>query len=376
MKKIVITKIPLKYFYYFQYLIFGLHELERAKVIILKIKPASFIDYIFYRFYFLFIVLNKYSSSFRMMVKEQYLLEGYCEENDKKVYFCYDIADSPNFYDIDKLKIVDIYFKAQCPIHFNRNGFELTSRAVLPYPNGLFEYIEKIKPSMLGPGFKVNNIFSHSKLKNKYEEMLVDDSKVFHKKSIMCYFGNSKGAKAVKVDNPDLYAKESHILGFFDEKVAHPNIKRGIAAKILTEILPDSDARIIHEGNSDAGYRPSKSPLFIPIESFSRHISDFRYNLNISGHRMSIPYRFIHSFAVGTSIVTDKLKLKWYLPFGKEVIETVEMGYLPVNEVDWVGFKEQIKNLPVNDSKEIRNAYNEKWSPKAFALYIVNALKK
>ena len=369
MNKIVITKIPLKYFYYFQYLIFGFHQLAKENKIQFEIKANSVSEWIFYRFYRLFLKLSDNSSKFRNSIENNYLLEGYYADGKIKVCFCYDIADSPHYYDINKLKSVDLYFKAQHPKEFKEEGFELTENAVLPFSPGTLHYLHKIKPSLLAPGFGVNNMFAHKKMEKKYNEMFA--KKQLHNKTIMCYFGNSKGPKIIKTNTPDLYTKESEILGYFGAKIEHPNIKRAIAAKIISEI-PDADARIIHDGNSDTPHKSKTNPLFIPLKDFPNHIAQFKYNLNISGHRLSIPYRFIHSFAVGTAIITDSLKVKWYLPFGPEVVETVEMGYLPADKVDWEAFKKHIQNLPETNPQAIVDAFHKKWSPKAFASYIVN----
>lgn len=374
MGKLVITEIPLKYFYYFQYLIYGFNLQAKNGQIDFKIKPSTLSDWVFFRFYMLYRILIKYCKYFREKEKNSYLMKGYYWENEKIIHFCYDIADSPHYYDLETLKSVNLYFKAQCPIEFKKTGFELTPEAILPYTPGIFSYIGKIYPSMLGPGFRVNNIFSYYKLNKGYKGMFL--SEMEKDKSLMCYFGNSLGNKEVYSENPNLYTRESHILGFFKDKVTHPNVKRGIAAKLISEILPDSDARVIHEGNCDFGNRPGQNHLFISLKDFPQHISRFKYNLNISGHRLSIPYRFIHSFTVGTAIITDKLKLKWYLPFGPEVHETVEMGYLPVEQVNWDGFKQDLINLPRVDSNQILDEFYKKWSPEAFAGYIINTCKK
>ena len=98
----------------------------------------------------------------------------------------------------------------------------------------------------------------------------------------------------------------------------------------------------------------------------------FQYNLNISGYGMSIPNRFIESFLVGTAIVTDRLSLKWYRPFGPEVVETVPMGYLPMGKVDWTQFERDIKNLPDIDKGAVLKAFNEKWHPRKVAEYIID----
>ncbi|MEI8273740.1 MAG: hypothetical protein WCG08_14070, partial [Paludibacter sp.] len=373
MKKIVISEIPLKNFYYFQYLIYGFKILEKKNKIEFKIKPLNYFDLFFLRFYFIFQFLYKFNKNFRKRQIDSHLMKGYYEENNKIIHFCYEAADSPHFYDIDVLRNVDLYFKAQCPIEFKKTGFELTPEVFLLYSEDIFKYINKIKPSMLAPGFGVKNIFSYNKLTKGYKDMFVP---IINKKQIiMSYFGSSKGPKEVYSDKPDLFSKESHILGFYKDKLSHPNIKRGLASKIIAKIVPNSDVRILIDANYDVGFNPKKSPLYISMKDFPQHISEFNYNLNISGNRLSIPWRFVHSFTVGTAIITDKLKIKWYLPFETEVQETVEMGYLPVDQVNWEVFKSDILNLPTVDSNQIIDSFHKKWSPEVFAEYIIKTCK-
>ena len=89
---------------------------------------------------------------------------------------------------------------------------------------------------------------------------------------------------------------------------------------------------------------------------------------------MSIPNRFIESFLVGTAIMTDKLAIKWYKPFGKEVIETVPMGYLLNDKVDWSQFETDIQNLPTVSKEDVIKEYNDKWEPRVVAKYIIDTV--
>ena len=73
--------------------------------------------------------------------------------------------------------------------------------------------------------------------------------------------------------------------------------------------------------------------------------------------------------------MTDKLSVKWYKDFDKEVVELPEMGYLPENQVDWEEISQCITSLKPVDSGEVMKSYNEKWSPTAFANYFINAIK-
>ena len=89
---------------------------------------------------------------------------------------------------------------------------------------------------------------------------------------------------------------------------------------------------------------------------------------------MSIPNRFMESFIVGTAIITDKLAVKWYLPFDEEVVETVEMGYIPQEKVDWKKAKEDLVNLPDISKEKVLELYEKKWAPIPVARYLVTTV--
>ena len=189
----------------------------------------------------------------------------------------------------------------------------------------------------------------------------------------MCYFGNSLGPKPEKyTSNPD-FDWEADIMAYFGNKVNHPNEKRAYVADYIATI-ENCDARIITRNNADTGIQENKD-LVVPLEDFCDFISEFEYNINVSGYRMSIPSRFIESFIVGTGIITDKLRVKWFLPFEEEVKQTVEMGYLPMNEVDWQSFKKDLSSIPKTDSNKIIELYEKKWSPISVANYIIDTVK-
>ena len=57
-------------------------------------------------------------------------------------------------------------------------------------------------------------------------------------------------------------------------------------------------------------------------------------------------------------------------------VETVEMGYLPMKDVDWETFASDLKSLPKTNSKNIINYFNKKWSPEVVAKYILDTIRK
>ena len=98
--------------------------------------------------------------------------------------------------------------------------------------------------------------------------------------------------------------------------------------------------------------------------------------MNVSGYVMSMPSRFIESFLVGTAVLTDKLSVKWYKPFDVEVVETVPMGYLPMERVDWQQFQQDLQHLPQVSAEQVVQAYETKWAPDVVARYIIDTVAK
>ncbi|OXC22977.1 hypothetical protein AYP82_08240 [Lactobacillus crispatus] len=322
---------------------------------------------------------------------DTYNMEGYfVYENGDKKYFCIDSADSPFLFDESSLKRVTTYFKMQCPKNLDDDSFKLTDKVSIPWSDhahkdlnlnltdpgerrvikSITPYKSKIKPLMIGPrqlavgcGYKA--------LKKGYDNYLNDQT--YNKsKKIMCYFGNAAGPGMKKnVVKPD-FDWEKDLMGYYKNNLSHPNEKRAKVAKYI-EKLPSSDARIISQGNSDSNAKRNEK-LIIPLKDFCKHISKFQYNMNVSGYRLSIPNRFIESFMVGTAIFTDKLSVKWYKSFDDEVRETVEMGYLPINEVDWKGFENDLRKLPESNPEKVIKTFRKKWAPEVVARYIIDTV--
>ena len=332
----------------------------------------------------------------RFYERDTYNMSGYIEflSEKKRKYFTIDSADAPYLFHSQKLEIVDIYFKMQCPIEINKKGFPLTDEIIIPWLDhdhvdssiknltcrgkrkfcvNFIENRHKIKPLMVGPRALSEKGFSKIALEKGYYNYIKDRTTIKSKR-IMCYFGNSAGPMPEKnVSEPD-YDWEADIMGYFGDKVNHPNEKRAIVANYLSK-MDNCDARIITKDHSDTGIRQCKE-LIIPLNEFCRFISDFEYNVNVSGYRRSMPNRFIESLMVDTAVFTDKLAVKWYLPFDQdEVIETVEMAYLPEKEVNWIQFEKDLKSLPTPNAQNIENCFNKKWKPEAVAEYIIDTVK-
>jgi hypothetical protein len=365
MTKVVITKIP--NWSYHQWFLLGLYMLDKEKKIKLKFKVnfQTRISLITNNKYILYMV-----KMWQWKVQDWRMpLEGYVLVNGQKKYFCIDIYDAPHLFSSIMLSKASIYFKIQCPVSFDTEGFALTDTVRLPWTglackrgkyafnfqseykpcdDLLFENLHKIKPLMIGPR-RLAYGNRYKSLKTAYEKYL-NSSRVESQKKLMAYFGSDKSPIAIS------------------KEMAHPNPKRGIAVSIIQKMGDEYNARLIVK---DGITHPE---LIIPLPEFCDHIAQFEYNLNISGHYLSIPNRFVESFMAGTAILTDKLHVKWYQPFDEEVRETVEMGYYPNEKVDWERFEKDLLDLPKVNREKILESFHRKWSPESAAKYILTTL--
>ena len=374
MKKVIIKSIPIQFNGNYQWLLLGLYELSKNKAINLCFKLPLYQAV----YYFL---LNKYLRKlfyrliirFRLLQFENYIMELNVAIDNAIKKAVFDIADSPFEFNTKHLHDCDYYYKMQCPKDINSIGFRLTDQVYIPYLQEVILYNDKIKPSKVGPRMMSWSI-QYKELKKSYNHY-ISNAVGNRDKVLMCYFGGAKGPvpkfnKESKLNFDD----EGVIMGHFSGEVHHPNEKRFRLYKLIKKLGIMYDARVIDKtGVIDEEIYLQKDEI-IPLNQFTKHISNFQYNLNISGYRLSIPNRFIESFMVGTAIVTDKLSVKWYRDFDQEVVELPEMGYLPENEVDWEEISKRIASLKPIDSTQVMKSYNEKWSPTAFAEYFINTI--
>lgn len=386
--KIEITQLPR--WNIFKYFLLGFYKLQEQEKIKFKFKANLFVN-LTAKTNNMFMIRVLRKIYFKCFPKSDlYNLKGnIILDNGEKKKFVIDSADAPYLFDSDDLEECDIYFKMQCPKDLNEKGFELVPDLVMPWtdhkkepnknvrkPCNNFEKNKyKIRPLMIGTR-KLADGISYERLQNGFDNY-IKSRNIEKNKKLMCYFGDSKGPKPVKVgeENFDI-DQEKEILGRYGDLLQHPNEKRAKVADIIKKLEPKEqyDSRVINVGNSDTGKTATNENLIIPIEDFCNHIAGFQYNLNISGYKLSIPNRFIESFISGTGIVTDKLSVKWYQPFGKEVFETVPMGYLKDKDVDWNKFEEDINNLPEISKEEVIKSFEEKYSPLAICKYMIDEL--
>ncbi len=312
----------------------------------------------------------------------RYNLLGEVIENGKRATFVIDSKDSPFMFTLTDLENCDVYIKNQCPIQFNYDGFEIAKGVIIPWQDinfdtndGKYEYVarkvtdrifdlrDKIYPGMVGPrrmGWSLRPRRLYKEYKTKFS------SYSGKRRKLTAYFGSAKYPKSnERLESYD-FDWEADLMSYLVGH-SHPNEKRMTATEILHNLGEEYEGRLIQDKNGAI-----HKNLIIPLEKFGEYISHFQYNLNISGFRLSIPNRFVESFMVGTGIVTDKLSVKWFLPFGKEVIETSRMGYEKDENVDWEKFNSDIMNLPDLDENYVKENFMEKWSPERFSEYVIN----
>ena len=384
---VVITKITPNW-RPFQIFILGLYELERLGEIKLKFRCDWFFrtSTILPDLPHLGGVMHQLAVFF---LEDTYMLEGYMEYNGIRHLFCIDCADSPSGYDGELLNKVKIYFKMQCPTEIDlEKRFRLTDDVYIPY----YDYrhkdkklkvkqlgerlqlnidktsINKIKPCVVGFR-RLADGNSYVALRNGWKNYSKGALNKAHKKA-MCYYGNAYGPATQVFTCMDWHYEENVLSQFM--QLNHPNEKRAQIAKIMKNLGAAYDARLINSGSMEKPQIDAKQ--IIPIDRFCAHISNFQYNYNVSGHRMSIPNRFMESFIVGTAIITDKLAVKWYLPFEDEVVETVEMGYIPKDQVDWAKAKQDLIDLPDISKEKVLAQYERKWAPIPVARYLVTTI--
>lgn len=389
---VVLTNIS-KRWNYFQVFFLGFHQLEKEGKIKFKVR-AGFINWLsFYVPHITFLerFVGYLNAKFN---NDSYNTGGYVEQNGERKYFAIDSADAPYLFDDLQLTKVDKYFKMQCPKDINPStGFRLTDDIYIPYCDfahkdasittlttrgerktcpHLTANLKKIKPALVGfrKLSRVNTYIALNEAFENYRKAAVNKAT----SKAMCYFGNARGPKPTVFhgEHPD-WDWESDIMGYYADKISHPNEKRSFVGNILSRMGDGYDSRVICDDYADTSAK-KREDLVVPLKDFCEHISHFQYNINVSGYRMSMPNRFMESFIVGTAVMTDKLAVKWYLPFDEEVVETVEMGYLPIDTIDWTCFEKDLKNLPEVDKKVVLKRFEEKWSPKKVVSYMINTM--
>lgn len=392
--KVIITSV--KRWSYFQWFLLGFYQLDREGAIDFEVScPIVERPFLWSQSKLAQRIGHRLLREYRKRWEDSYQLMGVIQLPDGRIRrFCIDAADSPFLFERQCLEEQDCYFKMQCPVQFDEQGFRISKNVIVPwcehrhedmalksnvrgkrkrFPD-LLVYSQKIRPLMIGP--RRLSFGNNFKSLQKGYENYVSAYLAQKNKRIMCYFGNAEGPQLerdVSIDTMD-WDWEADIMSAYRGVLEHPNVKRARIADLIASI-DNCDARVISRGAADSSNSVKDTAKIVPLEEFCSFVAQFQYNTNISGYRLSIPNRFIESFMVGTAIITDKCSVRWYLPFDTcEVLETERMGYEMDADVDWSRVLRDLQDVPISDPAAIRAAFERKWRPDVVARYIVDTV--
>ncbi len=293
------------------------------------------------------------------------ILTGTVEAGGVKRRFVLDLGDSPYQFQMDLLLENDLYFKAQCPASFDARGFPIAKDAFVPYHPDVLTYQHKIQPAMLGrPLSRTLNQRRNGKILQQWR----DAGRGKKDLALFAYFGTDKGFNS---------GPEGVVMQRFGDLVSHPNLKRGRLVEEMRRRYPQHiDARVL---TTD---RPERRGAKIADARYPEMVGRTWHNINISGFRRSLPFRFVDSFLTGACVPADELALRWYQPFelGTEVADLGPMGYEREDAVDWSRVWQVLDGL-YNEPEAVRrerqahiaDRFDRLWHPQAFARYLVQA---
>lgn len=375
--KVIINCLPIRNRGYFEWLYTGLQILNEEGKIELLHEGSS---------WDLFLrkhprVYGKLNSRFPDLCKlifpvDHFSMFGRVEMKGKSTRFAYDVTDSPFTYALAHLELADVYFKTQCPVSWEETGYPLSNTISVPYHPEVLRQSEKIRPAMsTGPITSTFDLKRNLKLLDSYASIKVEEKKL----RIFASFGGDRGPVPWSVTDeapaPHNYHNERSIVSFHGESIQHPNEKRAEVVRILRSWgVDDVDARIWNSRDQ------SIQGDALKWDDYLKTVSRSVFNLNVSGFRRSMPFRFLDSFQLGCGILTDTLGTRWYRDFDKEleVIEYGDLGYESQENTDWAVIETRLYeiydriNLSQNKSADIRKMFHEKWHPGKLAEYFVS----
>ncbi len=297
------------------------------------------------------------------------LITGTLTRGGETVRFVFDAGDSPYAVQPELLAEYDVYFKCQCPAEFAPEGFPLSSGAMVPWHPDVLHYQHKIRPAMLGrPLSRRLHLRDNVRALAEWQER----GRTTRDLTFFAYFGTDK------VSPPT--GPEGALQARFGSQIGHPNPKRGVLVEGLrSRHGAASDARILQ--TDVAARRGGK----LSDAAFSAQAARSWHNINISGYRRSLPFRFCDSFLLGACVPTDALAVRWYQPLqeGTEYIDLGPMGYETEDAVDWSRVWAALDDLahePEHRRAEraaaIRRRFEQLWHPRALARYLVDTLSE
>ncbi len=294
------------------------------------------------------------------------IILGHLEAGGKKVTFAYDVGDSPYAFQTDLLLERDLYFKAQCPQSFDPRGFPMARGAFVPYHPDVLAYQDRIVPTMLGrPLSRTLSRRGNAQVLHKWLDLLQTTKDV----NLFAFFGTDRGT--------GMGGPEQVVLDRFAGLVEHPNPKRGLLVEGLRQRYPSGvDARILDTTH------PSRRGAKMGDSEFPFAVGHTWHNINVSGFRRSLPFRFVDSFLVGAAVPTDEMAVRWYAPFepGTDVIDLGPMGYELDQNVDWPRIWQVFDGLMAESQatredrrRRIAERFQRLWHPQALARHVVDS---
>lgn len=296
------------------------------------------------------------------------IITGTFEQGGKTLRFVFDASDSPYFFLTDLLAEYDLYFKCQCPTAFAPAGFPIADGVFVPWHPDVLQYQQKIRPAMLGrPLSRRLHLRDNLRVLQNWQAQGRGPKDL----PFFAYFGTDK--------QPPRTGPEGVLQLRFGERIGHPNPKRGVLVEGLrSRYGANADARII---TSDVAAR--RGPK-LSDATFSAQAARSWHNLNVSGFRRSLPFRFCDSFLLRACVPTDALAVRWYEPLeaGTEYVDLGALGYEPDAAVDWTRVWTLLDQLASESDAQradratrIAQRFDQLWHPQAFASYVVKALQ-
>ncbi len=374
--KITFFNIPPRTLAYYDWLITGLELLEEAGEIEIEYR-GHWWDRLLRCHPKALRILRRLSPAFVDFCSpvDSICLTGCLEYKGAVANFAVDIADSPFVFALALLETVDVYFKLQCPKTFDPAGFPINKNIRAPYHPDVFIFQNKIRPGMLGrPLGHSLSLRRNLPILRRWEDL----TKTPKSNSIFASFGtiDELPPRTPRTPLPAQYNyfSETTLLARYRGQLHSPNQKRSKVVKILRDMnKPDIDARL---------WRTEDRSLHTPALSdaeYALHTARAATVINISGLRRSIPYRICDTLLTGGLIATDTLAIKWYQPFEPfEVKEIGDLGYEMDEDVDWPAIASTLADIHANSgttpdiARARTDAYQRKWSPRAFARYFIS----
>jgi len=374
--KVIIKSMPIRNRGYFEWLYTGLQILEQEDKIE-TIHEGSSWDCFLRKHPRVYGKLNQYFPDLSQLIfpVDHFSMFGVVELAGKQARFAYDVTDSPFTYALAQLELCDVYFKTQCPVLFESEGYPLSNTIRIPYHPSVLTHQNRIRPAMsTGPITSTFDLKRNLKLLEHCRSIPASAKRL----KIFASFGGDKGPPpwefADSAPAPHNYHNERSIVTLYGEKIQHPNEKRAEVVRILRKWgKADVDGRIWSSKD------PEVQGDALPWNHYLATVAESVFNINVSGFRRSLPFRFLDSFQVGCGIATDTIGTRWYRPFDKEieVVEFGDLGYESKSNTHWEKIAENLETLynsielKDNRSDAIREMFATKWHPKRLAEYFI-----